>query len=419
MMHRRIRGHALIVAAGTGSRCPGTTRKQFAMLADKPLFRWSLERFHGHPRIDSVTLVGPADNDALLAAMAREAAVVDIGITVIPGGTSRPASVAAGIDHLRERLPGEAYILVHDGVRPLADTELISRVLDACAPGRVTVPVIRPPETVKLLAADDAIERTLDRRRIGLAQTPQAAPLELLAAAFGKLADRAGDIVTDEAHLVESAGLGAGFCAVPGDPRNIKLTYPDDFTRAAAYLTADRNDPMPTNTTADPYAAPAGGLPAVGFGYDVHRLVADRRLVLGGVEIPFEKGLAGHSDADVVIHAMVDAILGAIGAGDIGRHFPDTDQRHRDADSRVFLRHAVALADARSFRLTAIDVTIVAQRPKLAPHLPAMEDTLRACLPAPCRLNLKATTTEGLGFTGTGEGIAACAVATGLQPLRG
>jgi 2-C-methyl-D-erythritol 4-phosphate cytidylyltransferase len=217
MMHNNgsIYGHALIVAAGSGTRCPGPIRKQFAILAGKPMFYWSLERFHGHPHIASVTLVGPADDNDLLASMAREAEGLAADITVIPGGSSRPASVAAGIAHLKHRLPLTAYILVHDAVRPLADSELISRILAACAPKRVTVPIVQPPETVKLLGATGIIERTLDRRRIGLAQTPQAAPLGLLTAAFAKVTGSTRETITDEAHLVETAAIGAELHAVP------------------------------------------------------------------------------------------------------------------------------------------------------------------------------------------------------------
>jgi 2-C-methyl-D-erythritol 4-phosphate cytidylyltransferase/2-C-methyl-D-erythritol 2,4-cyclodiphosphate synthase len=285
---------------------------------------------------------------------------------------------------------------------------LINRVIDSHRPGTVVVPAIGAAETVKFLADDNTVSHTIPRQQIGLAQTPQAVPFSLLWNIYQAGNEALWAQATDDAGLVETACPGTTIRWVEGDRNNIKVTFPIDLSLADALLPAEKpgDESIPSIIT-------------TGFSYDVHRLVPGRKLVLGGVVVPFSRGLAGHSDADVVIHALVDAILGAAAAGDIGRHFPDSDPRWHNVSSLEFLTYADELAADRFFQLLSIDLTIVAQEPKLAPFLPRMRQAINETLSAPCQLHINATTTEGLGFTGTVEGIAAYAVVTARkQPQR-
>jgi 2-C-methyl-D-erythritol 4-phosphate cytidylyltransferase/2-C-methyl-D-erythritol 2,4-cyclodiphosphate synthase len=402
------RSYAVIVAAGSGRRCPGPRAKQFLELGGSPLYLWSVRAFAAVEQIAGIILVGPADDVAARAEMEQAAGEFAKVLAVVPGGATRTASVARGVAALAER--GAATendaVLIHDGARPLVTPGLIERIIAETAAGRAAVPVTTPTATVKRLAGE-IIRETLPREGIGLAQTPQGVPFGLLRRAleyFRQTLQPAGETVTDEGSLIEALPEnlreGVSIAAVPGESRNLKITFPEDLR--AAEILLDR-DPAPPTAPVPPYAT--------GFGYDVHAFADGRRLVLGGIEIPGHAGLAGHSDADVLVHALVDAILGAIGEGDIGRHFPDHDPAYRDLCSLRFLEKAIALTRAKKRFLLAADVTVVAETPRLAPHIPAMQECLLRIL-GPCQLNLKATTTEGLGFTGRREGIAAYAVVT-------
>ncbi|MBN2332852.1 MAG: 2-C-methyl-D-erythritol 2,4-cyclodiphosphate synthase [Deltaproteobacteria bacterium] len=391
----------IIVAAGSGQRCPGQQRKQLTPLLGKPLFLWCLETFHRIDQITDIILVGPADSDDLLQKMGSIVKPFTKVRQVVPGGNNRQKSVLAGLTAIHPTAQPEDLILIHDGVRPLVSTQLITQVIDRSAPGTVIAPVITPAETVKSLGEGTTVIGTLPRNRIGLAQTPQGAPFALLWSSYQSLKKTLSPTITDDAHLVELACPGTPIDWIEGEQRNVKITYPEDLALAEYYLRGSVKEYSMVQTRV-----------TTGLGYDVHRLVTGRPLILGGVSIPHQRGLEGHSDADVVIHALVDAVLGAVAGGDIGQHFPDSDQRHRDADSRYFLQYAVKLATDKQFTLQAVDVTIVAQQPKLAPYLPQMYQRIGEILGPTCQVNIKATTTEGLGFTGSGEGIAAYAVAT-------
>ncbi len=402
-----FRVFAVITAAGSGQRCPGHKRKQLMPLCGKPLVTWSLEAFSQVERLTSMILVGPVGDEQALEEMKSAAAAFKNIITVIPGGNSRQDSIFKGLTALKPLADNNDLVLIHDGVRPLITPGLINRVIDHSTPNTVIVPVIKATETVKLLTGDNNISRTLPRQQIGLAQTPQGAPFSLLWDAYQAGNEQTRLRATDDAELVERARPDTLIRWVDGERHNIKITFPEDLTLAEFLLQAEnpvQNMTQPIITT--------------GFGYDVHRLTTGRKLVLGGITIPHSHGLAGHSDADVVIHALVDAILGAVAAGDIGRHFPDSDPRYLNADSLEFLAYTAELAAAKSFNLQSIDITIVAQQPKLAPFLPQMHQAINDALTIPCQLNIKATTTEGLGFTGTGEGIAAYAVVTARKELQ-
>jgi 2-C-methyl-D-erythritol 4-phosphate cytidylyltransferase/2-C-methyl-D-erythritol 2,4-cyclodiphosphate synthase len=403
--HPRV--FAIITAAGSGQRCPGSKRKQLMPLLGKPLITWSLEAFSQVERLTGMVIVGPADNDQDMEEIKSAVAAFKKIIKVIPGGDNRQSSVFKGLTALEPLADTDDPVLIHDGVRPLITPGLINRVIDHGNPDTVIVPMLKAAETVKLLTGNDRISRTLPRQQIGLAQTPQGAPFSLLWDAYQTGNEEIWARATDDAELVENARPGTLIRWVDGEHRNIKITFPEDLALAEFLLQTENPEQKMTQP-----------IITTGFGYDVHRLTPERKLVLGGITIPHSHGLTGHSDADVVIHALVDAILGAVAAGDIGRHFPDSDPRYRNADSLKFLTYATELAAAKSFYLQSIDITIVAQQPKLAPFLPQMHQAISDILTMPCQLNIKATTTEGLGFTGTGEGIAAYAVVTARKQLQ-
>ncbi|MBW1645836.1 MAG: 2-C-methyl-D-erythritol 2,4-cyclodiphosphate synthase [Deltaproteobacteria bacterium] len=403
----------IILAAGSSRRCPGSRPKQLLPLAGKPLFLHSVETFHRLAAVERLVIVGPAGDRSALAEISELTAGLDKVEQVIPGGDSRQESVYRGLRWLAAAAADDDRVLIHDGVRPLVSGALIERVLAAIDQRTMVVPVIRPPETVKMLSpAAGQVAKTLEREKIGLAQTPQGACFGRLWSAYRRLAANISAAITDDAHLLELADKETVIRWVEGEKENLKVTYPEDLP-LAEFLRRQRQGKTGQ-------AAREEIMVCTGFGYDVHRLVKGRPLVLGGVAIPHHLGLEGHSDADVACHAIVDAILGACAAGDIGRHFPDTDPRYRGADSLEFIRAAVAIARDRGFTLQSIDVTIVAQQPKLAPHLPAMHRAISAAMePSSCQLNLKATTTERLGFTGREEGIAAYAVVSAARKQPG
>ncbi len=371
---------AILVAAGSGSRFGAETPKQYLLLAGKPVIRHAVEALAAHASL--LQLVGDATP--------IEAALAGIDhLPPVPGGATRQESVCAGLEALAPHAPD--VVLVHDAARPLIPTGTIPALLDALKDAPGAIPALPVADTLKR-ANHARITATVPRDGLFRAQTPQAFH-------FGALlsAHRAGiKGATDDASLLEAAGLLVAI--VPGAEDNIKLTYPEDLIRLERAMTAHL-------------------IPRVGTGFDVHVLESGRPLMLCGVAVPHDKGLAGHSDADVGIHALCDAIYGALAEGDIGRHFPPSEAAWKDADSARFLAHAAARIAARGGMLTNADVTLICERPKIAPHAEAMRVRLAALLGVdPGRISVKATTTEKLGFTGRGEGIAAQAAATVLLP---
>ena len=311
---------------------------------------------------------------------------LDPRISLVRGGRERGDSVRAALQAIPADVDG---VLIHDAARPLVTDALITRTVEAAFDAGAAIAALRASDTVKRADAAGCIAETLPRDEIFLAQTPQAFRVDVLRDAL-KMADDA----TDEAALAERAGHPVKL--VDGDPRNLKITTPGDLTFAEGLL-------------GGPSAATSL---RIGNGYDLHRLVDGRPLVLGGVVVPFEKGLLGHSDADVVCHAITDAILGAAGAGDIGRHFPDTDPVWKDAVSLDLLRRAVAIVAAAGFSVVNVDVVVVAQRPKLAPHADAVRARVADALGCdPSHVSVKGKTNEGVDSIGAGESIAAYAVA--------
>jgi 2-C-methyl-D-erythritol 4-phosphate cytidylyltransferase/2-C-methyl-D-erythritol 2,4-cyclodiphosphate synthase len=379
---------AIVVAAGRGSRTGGERPKQFQRIGGQPVLRRALAAFTSHPGVISVQAVIHADDRAQYDELSA-------GLELLPaalGGATRQASVLAGIEALAS--PGPDIVLVHDAARPFASAALISRAIAAGEKTGAAIPALAVSDTVKSIAPDGTIGETLDRSRLRLVQTPQAFHFNRLRDVHRQAAAAGLSDFTDDAALTEWAGLKVS--VFDGEPGNIKLTTPDDFARAELSVLADIR---------------------MGQGIDVHAFGPGDHVMLGGVRIPHDRALSGHSDADVVLHAVVDAILGALSDGDIGAHFPPSDPQWRGASSDRFLAFAVARVAARGGRIAHLDVSIVCEAPKIGPHRDAMRARIAQIAGiAPDRVAVKATTSEGLGFTGRGEGIAAFATATVRLP---
>lgn len=380
---------ALIVAAGRGSRFGGDGPKQYANLGGRPLLRHCLEQFRRHPDITAMQVVIHADDHDLYAR-------ATVGLNVPPpaiGGASRQESVRLGLEHLSGTAP--ARVLIHDAARPFVDAGLIDRVLAALATAPGAIAALPVTDTLKR-GRDGIVSATVPRDGLWRAQTPQGFRYPEILAAHRAVAG-AGAEFTDDAAVAEHAGLPVSL--VDGGVENVKITTTEDLARAERWIAADRDEVR------------------VGQGFDVHRFGPGAHVTLCGVRIAHTAGLLGHSDADVGLHALTDAILGALGAGDIGSHFPPNDARWRDADSTVFLRHAVEMVATRGGRIAHVDVTLICEQPKVAPHRDTMVKRIAEVLDiATERVSVKATTTEGLGFTGRSEGIAAQATATVRLP---
>jgi 2-C-methyl-D-erythritol 4-phosphate cytidylyltransferase/2-C-methyl-D-erythritol 2,4-cyclodiphosphate synthase len=371
---------ALLVAAGTGSRLGAETPKQFLSIAGRPVIRHAAEAL-----AREAALIQPVGDAApIMAALAG----MDV-LPAVPGGGTRQDSVRAGLEALAAHAPD--IVLVHDAARPVIPPGTVAALLAALESAPGAIPAAPVADTLKR-GADGRITGTVSREGLFRAQTPQAFRFPLLL----ELHRAAEPGATDDAAILEAAGHAVAL--VPGHEDNIKLTYKEDLVRLERVI------------------APALQ-PRVGTGYDVHVLEEGRKLILCGVDVPHERGLSGHSDADVGIHALCDAIYGALAEGDIGRHFPPSEATWKDADSARFLRHAAERIAARGGILANADVTLICERPKITPHAPAMMARLADLLGVePGRISVKATTTERLGFTGRMEGIAAQAVATILLP---
>jgi 2-C-methyl-D-erythritol 4-phosphate cytidylyltransferase/2-C-methyl-D-erythritol 2,4-cyclodiphosphate synthase len=380
--------YALVVAAGYGSRFGGATPKQYLTLGGSDLLRHAVAALADHPRIsDVVVTIRPedsADFDRAMAGLRIAAPVV--------GGATRQDSVRLGLEALVACRPQR--VLIHDGARPFLDHSLVDRVIDGLDRAAAVVPCLPLRDTIKR-AEDGKIRETVDRSALWRAQTPQGFWFDAILAAHRAVI---GHALTDDAAVAEAAGLAP--LIVDGNEDNLKVTTPDDLAAAERLIAARQADIR------------------VGQGFDVHPFVPGDHIWICGIKVPHGMSLAGHSDADVGLHALTDAVLGAIGAGDIGVHFPAGDPCWRGAPSDRFLCHAVELVRARGGVVAAVDVTIICERPKIGPHRSAMVERIATLLGiALDRVSVKATTTEKLGFTGRGEGIAAQAVATVRLPL--
>ena len=387
---------ALIVAAGRGTRASrsGNRPKQYVALAGVPVLRRTLDGLLTHPGIDLVQVVIHADDRPQY-----EGAVAGLAKPPLPpvtGGETRQASVLAGLETLAEHAVDA--VLVHDAARPFVDRALVERVVRALGPAHGAIPALRLTDTLKLSTPDDVIDGTLARERLWRAQTPQGFPFAAILAAHRAAAAAGRGDFTDDAAVAEWQGLRVSL--VEGSERNRKLTTAEDIDMAERELAATALPDVRTGT-----------------GFDVHRFADGDHVWLGGVRIPHSHRLDGHSDADVALHALTDALLGAIGDGDIGQHFPPSDSRWKGAASRIFLEDAARRVRARGGRIGNVDLTILCEAPRIGPHREAMRQAIAGMLGIDvARVGVKATTTEGLGFTGRREGIAAMAAATVVVP---
>ena len=365
---------AILVAAGA-SRRMGFDKLAYRLAGGKTVLETSVARFDAHPAITDLVLVAGRHN---LAACRAAAAACRKPAVVVLGGDTRAQSVRAGV-----AAATGALVAVHDAARPFVSDAVISAALTAAAQYGAAAPAVPVKDTIKTAGPDRLVTGTPARETLFAVQTPQCFARALYGRALDAVTDAARDLVTDDCSLLELAGFPVHL--TQGDYENAKITTKDDLKGEAAMR--------------------------IGHGYDVHQLVENRKLILGGVEIPCEKGLLGHSDADVLLHAVMDALLGAAALGDIGQHFPDRDPRYEGADSMLLLRQVAALLREAGCRVGNVDATILCQAPKLAPHIPAMRANIAAALAVEIgQVSVKATTEEHLGFTGAGQGIAAHAV---------
>ena len=375
---------AIILAGGSGARMGADRNKVLLELCGEPVVMRSVRAFIG--LADALVIVTRPEDAADIRGWLTEDG---IEAAVTHGGATRQDSVWNGLI----ALPADCdRVLIHDAARCLVDSEIIRRVMasvEGCGTGVAAIPAI---DTIKAANQDGIVTGTPDRSTLWAMQTPQGFDVALIRRAH-EAARRDHYTGTDDASLVERLGLPVQL--VMGHRRNLKLTTPEDMAMAKALLNTD--SPLPALR--------------VGQGYDVHRLVEGRDLILCGVNVPHTLGLLGHSDADVALHALMDAMLGAMALGDIGKHFPDTDERYRGISSMLLLKHVVELLKEHHARVTSADVTIVAQKPKLLPYIPQMRQNVADALSLPLdRVNVKATTTERLGFEGREEGISAQAI---------
>ena len=375
---------AVIAAGGRGLRFGGTQPKQFLSLGGQSILERSVGVFRNCDAIDDLVVALPPElaKDPPPSLLAPGKPIV-----IVAGGARRQDSVANAFARVRDRAD---IVVIHDAARPFVTDDTIRRTVAAAAETGAAIAAIAARDTVKRAGADGLVTATLPREEIYLAQTPQAFRTSVLEEALALGVD-----ATDEAMLAEQAGHVVQI--VEGDPRNMKITTPTDLAVAERLLGA---------------ASAGAAALRIGNGYDLHRLVDGRPLILGGVTIPFEKGLLGHSDADVICHAVTDAVLGAAGAGDIGRHFPDNDPTWKGANSLELLRRAMAVVKSAGFGLVNVDVVVIAQRPKLVPHIDAIRHNLATSLACDAsQISVKGKTNEGVDSMGAGESIAAHAVA--------
>lgn len=387
----------IVAAAGAGKRLGLGKNKAFAEVGGLPLLVQCLRMVNDTGMAHKTIVAVGADEVAMTEALLKDYHGYFAGLqtAVVAGGAERTDSVKNAL-----ALAGsEGWIAVHDGARPFAGTEVFERTLQAAQQTGAAIAAVPVKNTIKVVDTDGFVVNTPQRSSLMAVQTPQIFKAQLLQRAYSE-ENLKGAAVTDDASLVER--LGVKVAVALGSYENIKITTPEDLLLAEK-ICADRGMTMMQGLKMPQFR--------VGSGYDVHRLTRDRKLILCGVEVPYELGLDGHSDADVAVHALMDALLGAAALGDIGKHFPDTDARFKGADSMKLLEHVLVLLKERCWCVNNADVTIIAQKPKLAGYIPAMRDNLAKAMGLEAdAVNVKATTTEKLGFTGRCEGIAAEAV---------
>lgn len=381
---------AVIPAGGAGKRLKSHIAKQYLMLDHLPVMVHTLKVFQDSPEIDEIILALPPEDLVHIRQELAEKYNLTKLAHAIAGGNERQDSVKNCLDIISDEC---GMVVIHDAVRPFVTEELIFHVINAAKETGAAIVGVKAKDTIKEVNTDHVIGSTIPRNNLWLAQTPQAFDFKLLKEAYS-LARKENYYGTDDASLVER--MGKEVIMVESSYDNIKITTHEDMLMANAII-KNRNK----------------GVFRSGFGYDSHRFVTNRKLILGGVEIPFNKGLHGHSDADALIHAICDALLGAGGAGDIGRHFPDTDPEYKDISSMILLEKVCNLIKKKGFSINNIDVTVVMETPKLAPYSEQIVSNIARVLNiAENCVNLKAKTNEGMGFVGRNEGVAVFATAT-------
>jgi 2-C-methyl-D-erythritol 4-phosphate cytidylyltransferase/2-C-methyl-D-erythritol 2,4-cyclodiphosphate synthase len=377
---------AIITAAGFGTRMKLGHPKQYHLLAGIPILVHTVRAFVENNHINRIVVVVPADWIEQTNTLFTHYQINDTNLVIVAGGKRRQDSVQAGLKALDD---DTAIVLVHDGARPLVSREIIDRCYLAALQNGAAIAAVPVKDTLKRADNAGRVTATIDRTSLWQAQTPQAIRKELLEKAFKHNGDAD---VTDESSLLENAAIPVTLVA--GAESNIKITHPEDLLLAEKIIQRHVQPRI-----------------RIGHGYDAHRFAENRKLVLGGVTVPHSHGLAGHSDADVLTHALCDALLGALGLGDIGRHFPDSDEKFSGIYSITLLEHVIALASEQGYGISNADITLICQSPRLAPYIDEMRDLLgRTCKVDPSALNIKATTTEKMGFTGRKEGISCHAV---------
>jgi 2-C-methyl-D-erythritol 4-phosphate cytidylyltransferase / 2-C-methyl-D-erythritol 2,4-cyclodiphosphate synthase len=385
---------AIVLAGGAGLRIgpeEGAPAKQYRLLARRPVIAWAVDAFANHPRVDTVQVVARVGTERDYAASIAPHARLR---PPVAGGARRQDSARLGLEALAESPPD--HVLIHDAARPFVSAALIDRVLAALEHHPAGIPASPVSDTLKRAAPSGLVEATIGREGLYAVQTPQGFRYPAILEAHRRAAG-AGMEFTDDAAVAEWNGLEV--VLVPGEVSNRKLTTPEDFALAESMFAA-------------------GTETRTGFGFDVHRFGPGDHVMLCGVPVEHSYGLAGHSDSDVGLHAITDALLGSIAAGDIGSHFPPSEAKWRHAESSIFLAHARDLVAARGGTIVNVDVTIVCETPKVGPHRDAMRARIADILDiAVARVAVKATTSEGLGFAGRGEGMAAHAVATVVLPV--
>lgn len=389
---------AIIPAGGAGKRLGLEVAKQYLLLGSLPVLVHTIRVFQIMELVSAIVLVVPKEDVASVQKNIVEKYGLTKVMTVVAGGRERQDSVCNGLQAVPETCD---VVIVHDGVRPFVTRDMITRVVAAaaqCGAASIGVPA---KDTIKETTDENIVTATLRRQNLWQTQTPQAFGYELLCRAYAE-AQRDHFYGTDDASLVERMGVNVQMVA--GSHENIKITTPEDLLIAEALMENKKKEILVSRS---------------GLGYDSHRFSPDRKLILGGVEIPCDRGLQGHSDADALLHAVCDALLGMAGAGDIGRHFPDTDEAYKNISSLVLLERVCQIITAKGLSVNNIDVTAMMEKPKLAPYADAMAANIARTLNIPeAAVNIKAKTNEGMGFVGRGEGVAVLAIASGVERMN-
>jgi len=382
---------ALILSGGAGQRFGDSTPKQYLPLVDRAVIRHAVDTFLKHPRIDHIRIVRRPQDQTFYDKLFDDLEILE----PVDAGETRQESARLGLESLKGLNPDT--VLIHDGARPFPTEELITRTLDALKIYSAAIPVLPVLDTIKEISTDKKlISKTVNRHKLFRAQTPQGFDFKTILKAHRKNSKKK---LTDDAMVAEEDNLEVA--TVPGNETNIKITTPEDLKIARKFLMEPEGETR------------------VGTGYDVHTFEKGDHIMLCGIKVPFNKGLKGHSDSDTGIHALTDAILGAIANGDIGSHFPPTEKKWQNASSSIFLMHAASLVKNLDGRINNVDITIICEEPKIGLYRNQMRDQISKILTLPVSsVSVKATTTEKLGFLGRGEGIAAQAIATIFIPHK-